>query len=460
MAAAWDFLRQTPRLFSALRRCGRAAGPRRRTVRFRPVCDAVEHRTLLSTAIPLVSTAGSAFIGDFDGLTDLVTVNPRSNDVTMISDYGGRNPVTTTISSGGVDPSVGFAFNTGRGYEDLVVGNTGDGVLALFAGSPNGLTLESSMNVPDLRRAVDLVVSRVTSNEVGFFMLLQSQIPGVPETDGPYLLFLGDSAAGAPQLVFPDGTLALSGQSSASLPRSSGVAQLVPLQESSLALIGTLLPLSSEAPAAAPPAAGETGAPVAAGPTTGAAVSLGQPLLDRGNLLAAAGALDGQPQPLVPREQPAAPGNAGAAGWQRYTLGTGDAIEQFDREHPALFGTSALEVSSTSSRSNEDEGRNGVIAGTVLSENSAATPAQAAVREVADDLIGLLGHDDSRAGSSGRGREGAAKSAGLRLAGTRSDLSASLVLTTVAAGCVYFSPAGQRARANVRRNGATRRPSI
>ena len=268
MAAAWDFLRQTPLLFSAFRRRGRACAARRRTVRFRPACDAVEHRTLLNTAIPLVSTAAPAFIGDFDGQTDLVTVNPRSNDVTTISDYGGRNPVTTTISSGGVDPSVGFAFNTGRGYEDLVVGNTGDGVLTLFAGGPNGLTLESSMNVSDLRRAVELVVSRVSSNEIRFFMLLQSQIPGVPETDGPYLLVLRDSFSLAPQLVLPGGTIATSGQSSATLPGSSGVAQLVPLQESSLALIGTLLPLSSETPAAAQPGAGETGAPVAAGPTT------------------------------------------------------------------------------------------------------------------------------------------------------------------------------------------------
>jgi hypothetical protein len=74
-----------------------------------------------------------SFVGNFDGKTDLVTVNAGSNDLTLVSDFNGPNPVTTTISSGGLDPETAFAFESGSGFEDLVVGNTGDGVLALLA---------------------------------------------------------------------------------------------------------------------------------------------------------------------------------------------------------------------------------------------------------------------------------------------------------------------------------------
>ena len=77
-----------------------------------------------------------SFVGNFNGQTDLVTVNAGSNDLTLISDFEGSNPVTSTISSGGVDPTTAFAFSSGNGFDDLVVGNSGDGVLALFEGRP------------------------------------------------------------------------------------------------------------------------------------------------------------------------------------------------------------------------------------------------------------------------------------------------------------------------------------
>ena len=46
----------------------------------------------------------TSFVGNFDGQTDLVTVNAGSNDLTLISGFEGSDPVTTTIASGGVDP--------------------------------------------------------------------------------------------------------------------------------------------------------------------------------------------------------------------------------------------------------------------------------------------------------------------------------------------------------------------
>ena len=77
---------------------------------------------------------GPTFVGNFNGQTDLVTVNAGSNDLTLISGFEGPNPTTSTIASGGVDPDAAFAFESGSGFDDLVVGNAGDGELALFEG--------------------------------------------------------------------------------------------------------------------------------------------------------------------------------------------------------------------------------------------------------------------------------------------------------------------------------------
>src|SRR5262249_8316348 len=92
----------------------------------------------------------ASFVGNFDGQTDLVTGNAGSNDLTLISGFNGPDPVTTTIPSGGVDPTTAFAFSAGNGFDDLVVGNEGDGVLALFEGGPGGLGLTSAASEPNL----------------------------------------------------------------------------------------------------------------------------------------------------------------------------------------------------------------------------------------------------------------------------------------------------------------------
>ena len=78
-------------------------------------------------------------------------------NLTLISDFNGSDPVTSTIASGGVDPDAAFAFGDGSGFEDLVVGNAGDGELSLFEwrgrmGSGFRRRRPSS-NLPDLDRA-------------------------------------------------------------------------------------------------------------------------------------------------------------------------------------------------------------------------------------------------------------------------------------------------------------------
>ena len=60
------------------------------------------------TIFSVGSEPGPLFVGNFDGKPDLVTVNSGSNDLTLISDFMGSHPVTTTISSGGTRPGGGL----------------------------------------------------------------------------------------------------------------------------------------------------------------------------------------------------------------------------------------------------------------------------------------------------------------------------------------------------------------
>jgi hypothetical protein len=117
------------------------------------------------------------------------------------------------------------------------------------------------------------------------------------------------------------------------------VAQLVPLQESSLALVGTLLivPLSSAASSEASLGAAETEATALTAPSiaSATAVSVGQGLSGQpqdGEL----GGL-GEERPAKPEDaQPVVEAPAGAA-WKRFILRTDEAIERFDRANPELF---------------------------------------------------------------------------------------------------------------------------
>ncbi len=74
------------------------------------------------TTFAVGTNPGPIFVGNFDGQPDLVTVNAGSNSLTLISDFTGPDPVITTISSGGLDPVTAFAFSSGSGFDDLVVG--------------------------------------------------------------------------------------------------------------------------------------------------------------------------------------------------------------------------------------------------------------------------------------------------------------------------------------------------
>src|SRR5208337_4179677 len=112
---------------------------------------------------------GPLFVGNFDGKPDILTVNSGSNDLTLISDFMGSHPVTTTISSGGLDPVAAFEFSSGSGFDNLVVANNGDGTFALLVGGPHGLNLTWTETEPGLPNPTGLAFLAFTGVQVQFY---------------------------------------------------------------------------------------------------------------------------------------------------------------------------------------------------------------------------------------------------------------------------------------------------
>jgi hypothetical protein len=258
---------------------------------------------------------GPIFAGNFDGKPDLVTVNAGSNDLTLISDFLRPDAVTQTISSGGTDPVTAFSFSSGSGFDDLVVGNGGDGVLALFEGSDQGLSLSSTETNPDLPSPSALVYAGLAGGQVQFY--------GASE---------GREAAA---LV----ALSLGGEitplTSAVAPVTPAVAQVVPLQESSLALVSTLL--ITTVPSSTTEVnleSGEAEVATTVSLATTVSASFGQSVPAQHN--DGEGGGSGEEPPAQTPEAKAAAEAPAAPSWQGHVLGTDEAIERFDREHPDL----------------------------------------------------------------------------------------------------------------------------
>jgi hypothetical protein len=257
---------------------------------------------------------GPVFVGNFDGRTDLVTINAGSNDLTVISNFMSADSVTTTISSGGTDPVTAFSFSAQSGFDDLVVGNGGDGVLALFEGSDKGLTLTTPPETsPDLPSPSALWYSGMAGGDVQFYA----------------------ASAGREAAVLV--ALSLGGEIVTISPPTptSTVAQLAPLQDSSLALVGTFLitTLPSSATEVSLSLAETEIATTVTLPTTApAALGQGSAGQSRGEeVLTDGDEPSPQPEPAKAAIEPA------AASWQHHVLGTDSALEEFDREHPDLF---------------------------------------------------------------------------------------------------------------------------
>ena len=124
--------------------------------------------TRIPGSSPWAAAPAPLFVGNFDGSPGLLTVNSGSNDLTLISDFMGSHPVTTTISSGGLDPVAAFEFSSGSGFDNLVVANNGDGTFALLEGGPDGLNLTSTKTEPGLD-PTDLAFLAFTGGQVQFY---------------------------------------------------------------------------------------------------------------------------------------------------------------------------------------------------------------------------------------------------------------------------------------------------
>ena len=168
-------------------------------------------------------------VGQFSGSPglDFVTVNSGSNDVTLVSGFGSAATQTQTISSGGLNPTTAFAVPiTGNGLDSLVVGNNGNGNIALLQADEAGLSLASVLSEPGLPNPSALTLSSFSNGEMEFYAANE-----------------GESSASLLGFQLEEG----GGGSSISLESSTGGgAQLLSLNDASLALVGTLLTVTLE----------------------------------------------------------------------------------------------------------------------------------------------------------------------------------------------------------------------
>ena len=244
---------------------------------------------------------GPLFVGSFDGKPDLVTVNAGSNDLTLISDFLGLDPVTTTISSGGLDPVAAFEFSSGSGFDNLVVANNGDGTFALLEGGPHGLNLTSTETEPGLH-PTDLTFLAFTGGQVQFYAATE-----------------GSEAA---TLL----TFQLGGETGG----MSTVPGLQPLRDAALPLIGSLLTLTIETSTVEfdlSATNGEAAAAVSFLPVS--TVTMGQSLPEHASTGESANS--DQEEPNKPQE-PDLPVTRESSSWQPFLMGLDEALDQFCRD--------------------------------------------------------------------------------------------------------------------------------
>jgi hypothetical protein len=181
---------------------------------------------------------GQMFLGNFDGRSgqlDLVTLNSGSNDLTLIPDLTGRNVVPRNFSSGGESPVAGVEEVFPGGITVLLVANSGDGRLTLFVGGMSGLDLVQSIQFPGEHPSALAIDS---SGAV---------FAGFEGSESAVLVALGLGVPGGtnPGVI---GTSALP-----TAPGEQQVAPLLePLGEMSMAIVATLLSVSSESTSGVP----------------------------------------------------------------------------------------------------------------------------------------------------------------------------------------------------------------
>ncbi len=225
-----------------------------------------------------------------------------------------------------MDPDAAFAFDAGSGFEDLVVGNAGDGVLSLFEGGLDGLGLTSTASEPNLPDPTALAFSALTGGQVQF-----------------YAATAGRESAELVALSLGIETAAIS--SSDATSSANAVAQLVSLHETSLPLVATLLTLTiSVSSEELNLVAVETETTAVAAFLPGSGISVGQGLSSQRS-----GGPGGDDAAELDESKAGVAGAvpAAIAPWERYVLGLDEALEKFQRENPnGVSGAPARDSSS------------------------------------------------------------------------------------------------------------------
>jgi hypothetical protein len=224
--------------------------------------------------VPVGQAPSSLFVGDFNGLGQgLATINAGSNDGTLITGLGSASPRTQTFATGGNSPTSGFAGDfTGNGFTDLVVGNNGDGHLALLMGGSSGLSLSQTLVSPEAPNPTSLSFAGVSDGLLNFYVStagreaalnLAFDLSGGPGS-GPGLTTVAAAPAGESSL-----SAVLTQATSGSVQQ---VSQLLGFTGTTLNLAATLLSVSVL------PGNFESESGVGAAATAGS-IGLGQPVV-------------------------------------------------------------------------------------------------------------------------------------------------------------------------------------
>ncbi len=251
------------------------------------------------TVYAVGTNPSSLFVGNFTGALgqEIATVNSGSNTVSLVSNLGSASPVTQSVSSGGTDPAAAFMV-PGTGAASLVVANSGNGSISLFEGGENGLSLNSVLSTAGLPNPSALALASFGTSGLEFWATND-----------------GEQSASLLGFQLQESTAETSAAVSSS-------ATLLSLNESSLALVGTLLTVTLDLQSETVESSEGTAALVAAASSGSAGQSLTgmfrspeEEFEEFAEIAAAPGA-----------QAPA------AAAWARYVSGLDQAIERVGRE--------------------------------------------------------------------------------------------------------------------------------
>jgi hypothetical protein len=257
-------------------------------------------RGVFDDQTPLIFSVGSQpasiSAGTFAGQPSLAPMDAEAHDLSRLADFPGPELMTSTSPADGLDLVTAFA-------------SLRESELAIYDGGPKGLSL-----IPTETGSVDpmaLAFSALTGGQLSF-----SRAPAAWELAEMVALGLGvDTAV---PLTTPES--------------SNTPAQLVPLHESSLALVATVPAFSAEEYGnewTVDP--GKTDVTTLAAFLPNGNVSVGPHQFQLGREHGAERASGAQPGDS--QSAPVHPARASATTWKRFVIGLDEAIERFRREY-------------------------------------------------------------------------------------------------------------------------------